>query len=94
MTEAGEEGLEAFVTAIEAALRAHRGVEHVLSPRDFAIARGWHEARIPLAIVLVGVDLAFEADPSASSLASLTGADVAVQADALLHQEQFDVVTV
>ena len=69
MTEAGDEGLEAFVSAIEAALRAHRGVEHVLSPRDFAIARGWHEAGIPLATVLVGVDLAFEADPSASSLA-------------------------
>jgi hypothetical protein len=28
------------------------------------------------------------------SLASLTGGEVSVQADALLHQEQFDVVTV
>jgi hypothetical protein len=28
------------------------------------------------------------------SLAALTGGDVSVQADALLHQEQFDVVTV
>jgi ribonuclease G len=38
--------------------------------------------------------LAGEEAPVLRSLASLTGADVAVQADALLHQEQFDVVTV
>jgi ribonuclease G len=35
-----------------------------------------------------------EEAPVLRSLAALTGADVSVQADALLHQEQFDVVTV
>jgi hypothetical protein len=62
-------GLEAFLEAIETALRGRRGVEHVLSPRDFAIARGWHDAGVPLATVLVAIDLAFEGDPSISSLA-------------------------
>jgi len=62
-------GLEAFLEAIEAALRSRRGVDHVLSPREFAIARGWHDAGVPLATVLVAIDLAFEADPSSSSLA-------------------------
>ena len=56
-------GLEAFVEAIEAALRSRRGREHVLSPRDFALARGWHEAGVPLATVLVAIDAAFERDP-------------------------------
>ena len=69
----GEEGraeeLEAFVEGIEAALRVHRGVDHALSPRDFALARAWYEAGVPLATVLVGIDLAFEAEPSAASLA-------------------------
>jgi len=57
----GEEGraeeLEAFVEGIEAALRVHRGVDHALSPRDFALARAWYEAGVPLATVLVGIDL-------------------------------------
>jgi hypothetical protein len=64
-----DEGLEAFVGAIEAALRSHRGKEHVLSPRDFALVRGWHEAGVPLATVLVAIDAAFEADPATASLA-------------------------
>ena len=38
--------------------------------------------------------LAGDEAPVLRSLASLTGGDVSVQADALLHQEQFDVVTV
>jgi ribonuclease G len=38
--------------------------------------------------------LAGEEAPVLRSLAALTGGDVSVQADALLHQEQFDVVTV
>jgi hypothetical protein len=63
--------LVAFVDAIEGVLRARRGAEHVLSPRDFALARSWHEAGIPLAAVLVAIDLAFEADPRTSSLAGL-----------------------
>jgi hypothetical protein len=40
----------------------------VLSPREFALARGWFEAGVPLATVLVALDLAFDADPSVSSL--------------------------
>ena len=61
--------LRAYVEAIEAALRARRGRDHALSPRDFAIAKGWHEAEVPLATVLVGIDHAFETEPNASSLA-------------------------
>ena len=64
-----ERDLEAFVEAIEATLRSRRGKEHVLSPRDFALARGWHEAGVPLAIVLVAIDAAFERDPQTASLA-------------------------
>jgi hypothetical protein len=62
-------GLEAFVEAIEAALRSRRGKEHALSPRDFALARGWHEAGVPLATVLVAIDATFERDPHTASLA-------------------------
>jgi hypothetical protein len=62
-------GLEAFVDAIEAALRARRGKDHVLSPQDFALSRSWHAAGVPLASVLVAIDAAFERDPSTSSLA-------------------------
>ena len=47
--------LEAFASAIEEALRVRRGREHVLSPRDFALARGWHEAGVSLATVLVAI---------------------------------------
>jgi hypothetical protein len=61
--------LEAFAAAIEAALGARRGREHVLSPRDFALARGWHEAGVSLATVLVAIDAAFERDPQTASLA-------------------------
>jgi hypothetical protein len=60
--------LEAYVEAIEAHFRARRGAEHVLSPRDFAVAKGWHQHGVPLATVLVGIDRAFEADPKVSSL--------------------------
>ncbi len=67
--EERDAGLEAFVQAIEATLRAHRGREHVLSPRDFALVRGWHEAGVPLATVLVAIDAAFVADPATASLA-------------------------
>jgi hypothetical protein len=62
-------GLEAFAEAVESVLRSRRGVDHVLSPREFALARSWHDAGVPLATVLVAVDLAFDADPSVSSLA-------------------------
>ncbi len=61
--------LEAYVEAIEGHLRARRGVEHILSPRDFALARKWHEAAVPLATVLVGMDRAFESAREVTSLA-------------------------
>ena len=64
-----DQGLEAFAEAIEAAMRARRGKEHVLSPRDFALVRSWHEAGVPLATVLVAIDAAFERDPATASLA-------------------------
>ena len=66
---ARDPGLEAFAEAIESALRSRRGVDHVLSPREFALARSWHDARVPLATILVAIDLTFDADPSVSSLA-------------------------
>jgi hypothetical protein len=61
--------IEAYVSAIETHLRARRGVEHILSPRDFALARAWHEAGVPLATVLVGMDRAFEQGTNVTSLA-------------------------
>lgn len=66
-----EAELDAFVEAIEAAFRTQRGKEHVLGPRDFALARGLHEAGVSLATVLVAIDAAFEADPKTASFASL-----------------------
>ena len=60
--------LEAFVEAIEGHLRARRGVDHILSPRDFALARSWHNAGVSLATVLVGMDRAFESSPDVTSL--------------------------
>jgi len=67
---ARDPALEAFVEAIEAAFRARRGKDHALSPRDFALARGFHEAGVSLATVLVAIDAAFEADPRTASLAA------------------------
>jgi hypothetical protein len=72
MSNAGCErdlALEAFAEAIEAHLRTRRGVDHVLSPREFALARDWHDAGVALATVLLAIDLAFDAEPSISSLA-------------------------
>jgi hypothetical protein len=61
--------LQPYVEAIEGHLRARRGVEHTLSPRDFGLARAWHQAGVSLATVLVGLDRAFEKSDSVSSLA-------------------------
>jgi hypothetical protein len=61
--------LEAYVEAIEAHFRTLKGRDHALSPRDFALAKGWHQAGVPLATVLVAIDRAFEGDPQMSSLA-------------------------
>jgi hypothetical protein len=62
-------GFEAYVEAIEAHLRARRGVDHILSPRDFTLARAWHGSGVPLATVLVGIDLAFDSTGDVTSLA-------------------------
>jgi len=64
-----DSGLEAYVEAIEGHLRARRGVDHILSPRDFALAKAWHAAGVPLATVLVGMDRAFESAKDVTSLA-------------------------
>jgi hypothetical protein len=66
-----DEALVGYVEAIEAALRVRRGRDDALSPRDFALVRGWHDAGVTLATVLVAIDLAFDADPGTSSLAVL-----------------------
>jgi hypothetical protein len=69
LSDAGErEGLDGYVDAIESHFRTHKGAEVTLSPRDFALARSWHQSGVPLAVVLLGIDSAFAADPSASSL--------------------------
>ena len=36
--------LVAYVESIEDSIRAQRGKDHPLSPRDFALAKSWHEA--------------------------------------------------
>lgn len=61
--------VEAYVQAIETHLRARRGMDHILSPRDFALARSWHGAGVPLATVLIGMDRAFETGANVTSLA-------------------------
>jgi hypothetical protein len=71
LTEAARDPeLDAFVEAIETAFRTRRGRDHALSPREFALARGFHEAGVSLATVLVAIDAAFEADPRTASLAA------------------------
>jgi Arc/MetJ family transcription regulator len=60
--------VEEYVEAIESHLRARRGVEHILSPADFGLARSWHQSGVPLATVLVGIDRAFERNPNVTSL--------------------------
>jgi Arc/MetJ family transcription regulator len=62
-------GVEEYAAAIEAHLRARRGANHILSPRDFALARSWYEAGISLASVLVGIDRAFDEGAHVASLA-------------------------
>jgi hypothetical protein len=65
---AADAEVDTYVEAIEAHLRARRGAEHILSPRDFALARSWHQAGVPLATVLVGIDRAFDAGADVTSL--------------------------
>jgi hypothetical protein len=66
--EALDPGLAAYAEAIEAHFRARRGTEVTLSPRDFALARSYFGAGLPLAAVLLGIDRAFESDPNVSTL--------------------------
>ena len=65
--------VEAYVQAIETHLRARRGLDHILSPRDFALARSWHAGGVPLATVLVGMDRAFETGANPRSKANIKG---------------------
>jgi Arc/MetJ family transcription regulator len=60
--------VEEYVEAIETHLRARRGTDHILSPADFGLARSWHQAGVPLATVLVGIDRAFERNQNVTSL--------------------------
>ena len=60
--------LQAFVQALEAWFTRHRGREHVLSPQDFSLARGWHAAGVSLAEVLTVLD---EAAGSGEAIGSL-----------------------
>ena len=61
--------LEAYVASIEAHLSKRRGVDHVLTPRDFQLACNWYAARLPLNTVLAGIDDAFSAGAAPSTLA-------------------------
>lgn len=56
------------MVALERHFSARRGAEHVLSPPDFALAREWHGAGVPLAAALAAIDQAFEAGPAPASL--------------------------
>jgi hypothetical protein len=61
--------LEAFVVALERHWTERRGAPHTLSPRDFALARSWFEAGVPVGAVIEGIGRALEKDPASSSLA-------------------------
>jgi hypothetical protein len=60
--------LEAFVAAIEDHMSRHRRREFVLSPPDFALARRWHETKLPLAAVLSGIDAAISRGDDVTTL--------------------------
>lgn len=61
--------LVAYVEAIEAHLGRLRGAEHVLTPRDFALARSWHGAGVALADLLAALDAAHAETGQPPSLA-------------------------
>jgi hypothetical protein len=63
-----DQALEEYASAIEEHLGACRGASHVLSPRDFALARAWHASRVPLVTVLAGIDLACQDGAAPTSL--------------------------
>jgi hypothetical protein len=66
--EPEDPGLVAYVEAIEAHFRQRRGVDQTLTPRDFALARSFYQAGVPLAAVLLGIDRSFEVEPGVTSL--------------------------
>jgi hypothetical protein len=66
---AADHAFAAYLEVIEAHFRTRRGAPTTLSPRDFALARGWYQAGVPQATVLLGIDRAFEGEPGVSSLA-------------------------
>lgn len=47
-----------YLEALERHLGARGGVERVLNPGEFALARSWFAAGVPLAAVLAGIDQA------------------------------------
>lgn len=59
---------EGYIAAIEAHLSRRRGREHVLSPPDFQMARGWYEAGVSPAVVCAGIDEAFSTGDAPTSL--------------------------
>lgn len=73
-----ERALVEYVEAIESHLSRLRGVDHVLSPPDFALARSWQAAGVSLAEVLAAIDEAAERGP----LSSLRGCRKRVEAGA------------
>ena len=52
---------ETYFTEIEAHFALRRGTPFILSGKDWALMKSWHEAGIPLAIVLEAIDTAFDA---------------------------------
>ncbi len=58
-----------FVEALESYLAARRGREQTLTRSDFALARSWFEARLPLVTVLSGLDAAFAGPETPRTLA-------------------------
>jgi hypothetical protein len=64
--------LRAYADAVERRLGRHRGRDHVLSPPDFALVRGWQRAGVPLARVLDAIDSAARDGDALISLAPLS----------------------
>jgi len=52
---------ETYFTEIEAHFAFRRGTPFVLSSKDWALMKSWHDGGVPLAIVLEAIDTAFDA---------------------------------
>jgi hypothetical protein len=65
--------LESYLEAVERMLALRRGTPYALSPREFALARGWFEAGVALPAVELGIERAFEREPRLASLAYCQG---------------------